>query len=125
MAINKELNSPGINEFMDFSEKDDMEGSINEPSNDYDPGINFMQKGLNMLSQITGQGNELKNDGIFGPKTMLQAQNMLKSLPPDMKKYVVHQLKKEFDRPDKNVSNPGVEGFKGTLKKDDTSIGEY
>ena len=119
------IENKGVNEFMNFSEQDDMTGSVNEPVDDYDPGISFMQKGLNMLSQITGNGNQLKNDGIFGPKTMLEAQNMIKNLPPEMKKYVVHQLKKQFDKSDTNVSNPGPKGFEGPKKKDDTSIGEY
>jgi len=98
---------PGVDKFMDFSgqEEDPL-----APSSDYSPSAKFMQQGVNAYAKNTG-GTLLKEDGVVGPKTMAGVQDMIKTLPPEMKKWAVNKLHKEAGKmkgnaPDDSELNP-------------------
>ena len=114
-----------VNNFMDNAVGSDEPMFNEDSSNAYDHNVGFMQKNINMFNEVNKIGEPLKEDGVLGPKTMAQTQNMLKSLPPEMKRYAVNALYKEFNKSEGDAGSSGVEGFEGAPKKDDTSIGEY
>jgi glucan phosphorylase len=105
----KQLGTEGAQEFMNQAVGEDNNNMFPdenaEESSNYDPGAKYVQRMLNLNSKITKSNTELlKEDGDFGPKSMVELQRFLKKLPPNMKKFAVNSLYKEFNRKD----NPEV-----------------
>ena len=98
---------PGVDQFMDFSDKEE-EPIV--PSEEYDPGSKFLQRGLNAYANATG-GQILKEDGIMGPKTQANLQGMIKSLPPEMKRWAVNKMYKEMNVTEGDGGAGNKEGF--------------
>ena len=105
--INNKGNQAGVNQLMDFAGKED-EPIV--PSEDHDPGSKFLQRGLNAYASATG-GQTLKEDGIMGPKTEAGVQTMMKSLPPEMKRWAVNKLYKEMNVTEGDGGAGNKEGF--------------
>ena len=100
-------NQAGVDQLMDFSEKE--EEPIG-PSEDYDPGAKFMQRGINAYAKATG-GDIVKEDGILGPKTQNAFQSILKGMPPEMKRWAVNTMHKEMNRSEGDGGAGNTEGF--------------
>jgi hypothetical protein len=100
-------NQAGVNQLMDFSEKEE-EPIV--PSEDYDPASKFLQRGLNAYASVAGL-DPLKEDGILGPKTQAATQGMLKGLPPEMKRWAVNSLYKEMNKTEGDGGAGNKEGF--------------
>ena len=98
---------PGVDQFMDFSDKEE-EPIV--PSEEYDPGSKYLQSGLNAYANATG-GEVLKEDGIMGPKTQGNLQGMIKSLPPEMKRWAVNKMYKEMNKTEGDGGAGNKEGF--------------
>ena len=107
----------GINQFMDFASNEET-GSlpINEdaPGGNHSSSAKFMQKGLNAYAESTGQPM-LKEDGIMGPQTMASVQEMIKTLPPEIKRWAVNKLHKESNKMGGDAGSTGREGFDPNL----------
>ena len=104
-------NQAGVDQLMDFAGKED-EPII--PSEDYDPGSKFLQRGLNAYASATG-GQTLKEDGIMGPKTQANLQGMIKSLPPEMKRWAVNKMYKEMNKTEGDGGAGNKEGFESPV----------
>ena len=100
-------NQPGVDQFMDFS---DNEEKPIIPSEEYDPESKFLQRGLNADANATG-GQTLKEDGILGPKTQAATQEMIKTLPPEMKRWAVNKMNKEMNKTEGDGGAGNKEGF--------------
>jgi len=98
---------PGVDQFMDFSEEEEKPVV---PSENYDPGSKFLQKGLNAFNRVAGQPM-LKEDGNMGPKTQANLQTMIKSLPPELKRWAVNKAYKEMNKTEGDGGAGNNEGF--------------
>ena len=110
MEYDDKTNQAGVNQLMDFSAKED-EPIV--PSEDYDPGSKYLQRGLNAYASATG-GQTLKEDGIMGPKTQANLQGMIKSLPPEMKRWAVNKMYKEMNKTEGDGGAGNKEGFESS-----------
>ena len=117
-------NQPGVDQFMEFTEGDNapIDPSEDVVSGDYSPSAKFMQRGLNAYSQRSG-GALLKEDGVMGPKTMASVQDMLKSLPPEMKRWAVNKLHKEAGKMEGDSYGGGRDSFQES--PDDSEINPF
>jgi len=104
---NDQANQAGVNQLMDFSAKEE-EPIV--PPEDYDPGAKFMQRGINAYAKATG-GDMVKEDGILGPKTQGAFQNIMKGLPPEMKRWAVNTMHKEMNMVEGDGGAGNKEGF--------------
>ena len=98
---------PGVDQFMDFSAEEEKPVVRSE---NYDPSSKFLQRGLNAFNNATGQPL-LKEDGDMGPKTQANVQTMLKSLPPEMKRWAVNKMYKEMNVTEGDGGAGNKEGF--------------
>jgi hypothetical protein len=78
----------GIDNFMNSSKEKQV-----LPNDSSDSAAKFLQQGINAYNQKSGSGPGLKEDGLFGPKTRIAAQNFMKNLPPEMKRFAVSKLR--------------------------------
>ena len=111
MAYDDKASQAGVDQFMDFSAKEE------EPivgSEAYDPGAKFMQKGINAYAKATG-GTMVKEDGILGPKTQGTFQNIMKGLSPEMKRWAVNSLYKGMNMTEGDGGAGNKEGFESPV----------
>ena len=104
-------NQAGVDNFMNFSEGEEKPVI---PSEDYDPGAKFMQRGINAYSKATG-GDMVKEDGILGPKTQNAFQGIMKGMPPEMKRWAVNTMYKEMNRSEGDGGAGNTEGFESPV----------